>query len=216
MSKINCENQESLLVNDYLIQKAKFVALFYHKNQVRKFTGEKYFVHCEGVANIISSTEKIWALEYNTFVNLICSAYLHDTIEDTQVTYDFLQKEFNTEIAELVQMVTKVTNKEDGKRDFRQTIECWHLSKANTLGKILKLADICNNLSNLEEEDFKANGNLIYSYKYFSEKNNALDYLLINKKTENCKDWDIKELHAELFTKAKTIIDAFFEKRNRY
>lgn len=214
MSKISKENQKSLLANDYLIHKAKFVASFYHRDQVRKFTGEKYFVHCEGVANIIASSEYTWLLCSETFINLICASYLHDTIEDTQVTYDFLQKEFNTEIADLVKMVTKVTTKEDGKRDFRQTVECWHLSKASTLGKILKLADICNNLSNLEEEDFKTNGNIIYSYKYFGEKNVALNYLHVDDNFFN--DGLLQKLHTELFNKAKTIIDAFFEKRNHY
>ena len=34
---------------------------------------------------------------------------LHDTIEDTAITYDRIKKEFSEEIAELVDEVTKLT-----------------------------------------------------------------------------------------------------------
>src|SRR5437773_11869129 len=39
--------------------------------------------------------------------NLICAAILHDLIEDTDVTYEDLKKEFNKDIADLVNEVTK-------------------------------------------------------------------------------------------------------------
>ena len=42
-------------------------------------------------------------------VETLCAALLHDTVEDTSVTRDQVEAEFNPQVAQLVEGVTKIT-----------------------------------------------------------------------------------------------------------
>lgn len=77
--------------------------------------------------------------------NIILSAILHDLLEDTNVTYDQLKKDFNKEIADLVKAVSfdqEITDKlEQAKVMFEQCI----VSGKDAL--VLKCADILDNMT---------------------------------------------------------------------
>jgi len=75
------------------------VAATYHFKQNRK-SGEPYIIHPIEVATLIAT----WDLDCAT----VCSALLHDVVEDTQVTKEDIQQIFGVEIAELVDSVTKL------------------------------------------------------------------------------------------------------------
>ena len=82
-----------------LIEKAYRLAEEKHSNQFRK-TGEEYIIHPLNVAYILTDIQA----DYET----ICSAILHDIIEDTDITLDYLEKEFGHTVRTLVDGVTKI------------------------------------------------------------------------------------------------------------
>ncbi|MFC1752748.1 RelA/SpoT family protein [Thermoproteota archaeon] len=82
-----------------LISKAYNLAESIHKGQLRS-SGEPFFVHPLSVAVIL--------VELRADTATICAALLHDTVEDTTTSIDTIMKEFGSEIAELVEGVTKI------------------------------------------------------------------------------------------------------------
>jgi len=105
-------NQENLIkkikaynkfLNPETLSKAYTFALNAHKNQKRD-SGDPYSIHPIAVADILSDLK----LDSAT----IATGLLHDTIEDTQITYKTLKKEFGKEVADLVDGVTKISELE--------------------------------------------------------------------------------------------------------
>jgi len=101
-------NEESFSV----VNKAYEYAKVKHQGQKRK-SGEDYIVHLLNVAYIIATLE--------AGPDTIAAGFLHDTIEDCGVTFEEIENEFNHEIAELVEAVTKLkklSNDNSEKEDF--------------------------------------------------------------------------------------------------
>ena len=82
-----------------LIEKAYRVARESHEGQVRK-SGEPYIIHPLCVAIILADLE----LDKETIV----AGLLHDVVEDTVMTEEEIAKEFNPDVALLVDGVTKL------------------------------------------------------------------------------------------------------------
>ncbi len=82
-----------------LIEKAYTFAEQSHTNQ-KRHSGEPYFNH-------LTETAKILA-EYGMAATTVAAGLLHDTLEDTDVTREELEKEFGSEILFLVEGVTKL------------------------------------------------------------------------------------------------------------
>jgi len=86
-----------------LIEKALQVAADAHSTQKRD-NGEPYIIHPLAVAGILAG--------YRLDAASICTALLHDVVEDTGVTLPEMTKQFGAEIAGLVDGVTKLTRLE--------------------------------------------------------------------------------------------------------
>ncbi len=126
------------------LTKAYKFALMAHKNQKRD-SGDPYLIHPVAVADILSDLK----LDSAT----ITTGLLHDTIEDTKVTYQNVVAEFGKEIADLVDGVTKISELEG------KVIEN---SKAENMRKLIlatskdirvllvKLADRLHNMRTLD------------------------------------------------------------------
>lgn len=84
-----------------LIRKAFYIALDAHKDQRRK-TGEPYIYHPIEVAKIVAN-------EIGLGANSIACALLHDVIEDSDYTYEDLNKIFGKKIADIVNGLTKIS-----------------------------------------------------------------------------------------------------------
>ncbi|MEM9061196.1 MAG: bifunctional (p)ppGpp synthetase/guanosine-3',5'-bis(diphosphate) 3'-pyrophosphohydrolase [Pseudomonadota bacterium] len=111
-----------------------------HSSQKRA-NGEPYFGHPLEVASILTSLR----LDDATIV----TALLHDTIEDTEATYDEITRLFGAEIADLVDGVTKLTQLELSSKDAAQAenLRKLLLAVAKDVRVILvKLADRMHNM----------------------------------------------------------------------
>ena len=70
-----------------------------HEGQKRK-SGEPYFTHCVKTAEILA--------ELRLDTHTICAGLLHDVLEDTSITREELQVRFGSDIAKLIEGVTKI------------------------------------------------------------------------------------------------------------
>ncbi|HEY0267301.1 MAG TPA: HD domain-containing protein, partial [Rhizomicrobium sp.] len=89
--------------DEALLNKAYVYAMTAHGKQFRA-SGDPYFAHPLEVAAILTDLK----LDVPTIV----TALLHDTIEDTLVTYEDVKEKFGEEIANLVDGVTKLSQLE--------------------------------------------------------------------------------------------------------
>src|SRR6185312_11424841 len=89
--------------DEAILNKAYVYAMTAHGKQFRA-SGDPYFAHPLEVAAILTDLK----LDVPTIV----TALLHDTIEDTLVTYEDIREKFGEEIANLVDGVTKLSQLE--------------------------------------------------------------------------------------------------------
>ena len=131
-------------LNSDSLNKAYSFALEAHQNQKRE-EGVPYIIHPVAVAKILTELK----LDSAT----ITTGLLHDTIEDTNVTYETVKKEFGEEVANLVEGVTKISALEDKASDdskaenFRKLI----LATSKDIRVLLvKLADRLHNMRTIQ------------------------------------------------------------------
>jgi GTP pyrophosphokinase len=126
------------------IEKAFFFAEAAHRGQKRS-SGEPYITHPTEVAVSLA--------EMHLDLATVITGLLHDTVEDTGVTLEQIEKDFGKDVAELVDGVTKLskitfrTTEEKQAENFRKMI----IAMAKDIRVILvKLADRLNNMRTLK------------------------------------------------------------------
>jgi GTP pyrophosphokinase/guanosine-3',5'-bis(diphosphate) 3'-pyrophosphohydrolase len=131
-------------LNSATLNKAYNFALEAHQNQKRE-EGVPYIIHPVAVAKILTELK----LDSAT----ITTGLLHDTIEDTKVTYENVKKEFGEEVANLVEGVTKNSELEtkassaSKAENFRKLI----LATSKDIRVLLvKLADRLHNMRTIQ------------------------------------------------------------------
>ena len=130
--------------NADLIREAFAFGKKMHEGQVRH-SGEPYFSHPVAVAAIL--TEQ--SLDDATII----TALLHDTIEDTKASYPLVADKFGSEIADLVDGVTKLTNLQLSSVETRQAenFRKLFIAMSKDLRVILvKLADRLHNMRTIK------------------------------------------------------------------
>ncbi|MBK9750402.1 MAG: bifunctional (p)ppGpp synthetase/guanosine-3',5'-bis(diphosphate) 3'-pyrophosphohydrolase [Anaerolineae bacterium] len=132
-----------------LVERAYFKAETAHAGQFRK-SGEPYFTHCVAVAHILA--------EMKLDAEAIAAALMHDVVEDTNVTTEELRVEFGSNIAAIVEGVTKLKKlpiKSDEKKSRNIDREMEYIRKmALAMGDdvrvvLVKLADRLHNMRTL-------------------------------------------------------------------
>ena len=115
-----------------------------HHGQKRK-SGLPFVSHCIDVANILID----WNMDYTTVI----SALLHDVVEDTEVKLSDIENEFGSDVALLVDGVTKVENIAFRSKEHKQAenFTKLFLSLAKDLRVIIiKFADRLNNMETIQ------------------------------------------------------------------
>ncbi|HZL69887.1 MAG TPA: HD domain-containing protein [Candidatus Limnocylindrales bacterium] len=128
-----------------LVLLAQGFAMCAHRNQRRKYEDLPYVVHCERVARTVA--------EYTDDANVIAAAFMHEVLEDTDVTAEEMRRVFGDAITDLVLEVTDVSRPSDGKRQVRKDKDREHLAKSSAGGATIKLADLIDNCVSIAEHD---------------------------------------------------------------
>jgi len=124
-----------------IILKALEFAASKHSGQKRKDKDESpYINHPIALANLLSNEAGI------TDVDVLCAALLHDTIEDTETTYDELVDLFGKTIADIVQ---EVTDNKSLPPVVRKELQIEHAPHLSHQAKLVKLADKISNLRDI-------------------------------------------------------------------
>jgi (p)ppGpp synthase/HD superfamily hydrolase len=119
-----------------------------HGDQQRKYTKEPYIEHPKRVAETVTTVPHSTAM--------ICAAYLHDVVEDTQVSIKDIERRFGREVAGLVHELTDEYVKENYKhlnRRRQKKLEVERQAKMSTAAKTVKLADVIDNTRDIIKND---------------------------------------------------------------
>src|SRR5215203_5653215 len=191
-----------------LIRIAFEMAADAHKTMRRK-SGEPYILHPLAVARIC--VEEIGLGVRST----ICSL-LHDTVEDTDVSLDDVQKEFGAEISKIVDGLTKISNVIDVNasqqaENFRKIL----LTLTDDPRVILiKLADRLHNMRTLDsmksEKQLKISSETVYVYAPLAHRMG-----LYTIKTE-MEDLSMKFLEPESYKEIARKLAETKRERTRY
>jgi len=104
IKKLNLLNEQTENQVDITeVKKATYYAKKYHGKQVRQ-SGEPYYSHPLEVAYMLS--------DYLFRTDILVTAILHDTIEDTELTFDMIAAIFGQQVANQVMDLTRI--KENG------------------------------------------------------------------------------------------------------
>lgn len=114
-----------------------------HSGQYRKGTKIPYITHPLSVARTL--------IQLECSEPVIIAGILHDTLEDTRVTFDELQEAFGKEVADLVNSVSE-PNKSDLIWENRKAHTLKHLKVASHDQIILSLADKLDNIRSIRED----------------------------------------------------------------
>ena len=146
-----------------LITKAFNFARQAHKG-VRRLSGEPYIMHPIAVAHIACS-------EIGLGSTSICSALLHDVVEDTDYTVEDISNIFGPKIAQIVDGLTKISGGIFGEQASAQAenIKKLLLTMSDDIRVILiKIADRLHNMRTLESQpankQYKIAGETLYIY----------------------------------------------------
>ncbi|MBB5409465.1 (p)ppGpp synthase/HD superfamily hydrolase [Paraburkholderia sp. HC6.4b] len=131
-----------------LIERARMFAIGAHTaiGQRRKYTAEPYSVHLEEVSSLVSTVEGVTP-------DMVAAAWLHDTVEDTDVPLSLIETEFGVSIARLVRELTAVSGPNDGDRATRKALDRAHTAAASAEAHTIKAADLISNLRTVEARD---------------------------------------------------------------
>ena len=146
-----------------IIERAFKFAKEAHKG-IRRRSGEPYILHPIAVARIVSQ-------EIGLGSTSICSALLHDVVEDTEYTVEDIENHFGKKIASIVDGLTKISGGIFGDQasaqaeNFRRLL----LTMSEDIRVILiKMADRLHNMrtlgSMLPSKQYKIAGETLYIY----------------------------------------------------
>jgi len=191
-----------------LLRRAFEIAVDAHKTMRRK-SGEPYILHPLAVSRICVE-------EIGLGVRSTICALLHDTVEDTDVTLDDIEREFGNEIARIIDGLTKISNVVDANssqqaENFKKIL----LTLTDDPRVILiKLADRLHNMRTLDsmkaEKQLKVSSETVYVYAPLAHRMG-----LYNVKTE-LEDLSMKYLETDTYKEIARKLSETRRERTRY
>ena len=140
-----------------------------HKDQRRKYTNEPYVLHLAEVAGIVSTVAyDITARDRCATIEMLAVAWLHDVIEDQNITFTQLADLFGFDVADGVR---RLSDLEPGNRAERKAFARVRLSEAPAWVQTIKCADLISNTSSIVMHDPK------FAVVYLEEKRLLLDVM---------------------------------------
>jgi len=131
-------------VDEELIERAYRLSYWAHRND-RRASGELYINHPIAVATIVAKEISLDDIS-------VAAALLHDVVEDTEISLDFIRQEFDDNVAIIIDGVTKI----EGVFASREMVQAENvrklmLSMASDIRVILvKFADRLHNMRTLD------------------------------------------------------------------
>ncbi len=190
------------------IKKAFEIAFDAHKDQRRK-SGEPYIFHPIAVAKIVAN-------ELGLGATSIACALLHDVIEDSDYTYEDLEKKFGKKVADIVNGLTKISvmnnqNISVQSENYRKLL----LTLSNDFRVILiKIADRLHNMRTLDsmrpDKQKKIAAETVYIYVPLAHR---LGFYNIKSELE---DLSLKYNFPEIYNEISEKLIIAKEKREQY
>lgn len=144
-----------------LEKRALEYATLKHKGVYRKGKNhEPYINHPVRVAELV----KKYKGDSKEIEFLVAVAYLHDTLEDTDATFEELVDKFGIQVASLVQ---ELTSNEDIKKEIgKEKYLAIKLKNLSSWALLIKLCDRLDNISDLDKMNEKFRNRYIHETKY--------------------------------------------------
>jgi GTP diphosphokinase / guanosine-3',5'-bis(diphosphate) 3'-diphosphatase len=191
-----------------LISRAYVFSAKVHQGQTR-MSGEPYLNHPLSVAKILA--------DLNLDIYTVATGLLHDTVEDTHATIEEIQELFGTEVAFLVDGVTKISQITSGRKkdthadNFRKMI----LAMSKDIRVLLvKLADRMHNMRTLEHMPAnKQERTAKNTLDIYAPLAGRLGLYLVKRELE---DLSLRYMHAEMYADIQDKLVRTSEQRERY
>ena len=206
------------LINDYLATKHRkrveiITKAFNFANQahkgIKRRSGEPYIMHPIAVAKIVCN-------EIGLGSTSICSALLHDVVEDTDYTVEDIENIFGPKIAQIVDGLTKISGGIFGDRASAQAenFKKLLLTMSDDIRVILiKIADRLHNMrtlgSMLPNKQFKIAGETLYIYAPLAHR------LGLNRIKTELENLSFKYEHPEEYRAIEQKLNATASERNQ-
>jgi (p)ppGpp synthase/HD superfamily hydrolase len=150
----------------YRIEQAIRAAAVLHKNQLRK--GSMPFPY---VTHLVATAFTL--IDYTEDEDVIISALLHDTLEDTDYTLDELQEDFGGRVREIVEALTEPKSTPEDRLSFRERKQIYtnQLKKGPLEAVLVAAADKMHNFRTTVEDYTDAHERFIQDFgKNFDER----------------------------------------------
>lgn len=193
----------------YRIEQALRAVTILHKDQVRKGSVPMPYVsHLFAVAMI--------AIDYTNEEDVLITALLHDTIEDTDYTPEELEKDFGGKVREYVEALTEPADTDKKTYNWKETKATYakQLKRAPQESLLVAAADKIHNMRAMVEEYYDDHGRFMKEFSG-SLEDRLIQYQDIANVLNSKLKSDILNEFNHVFTEYKNFITDVQKTRNQ-